>query len=58
MLIRRIAASLVFLAAAYGLFEVSYGFFKSQELAKAEEWMEDLPEDFDPMEFLDGAGGA
>ena len=32
--------------------------YEEEELAKAEEWMEDLPEDFDPMEFLDGAGGA
>ncbi|MBY6068336.1 division/cell wall cluster transcriptional repressor MraZ [Leisingera aquaemixtae] len=32
--------------------------YEAEELAQAEKWMEDLPEDFDPMEFLDGAGGA
>ncbi|MEM1004134.1 MAG: division/cell wall cluster transcriptional repressor MraZ [Pseudomonadota bacterium] len=28
--------------------------YESVELAKAEEWMDDLPEDFDPMVYLDG----
>ncbi|UWQ80426.1 division/cell wall cluster transcriptional repressor MraZ [Leisingera sp. S132] len=32
--------------------------YEQEELAQAEEWMDDLPEGFDPMEFLDGAGGA
>jgi MraZ protein len=32
--------------------------YEEEELAQAEEWMDDLPEGFDPMEFLDGAGGA
>ncbi len=31
--------------------------YEVEELAKAEEWMDDLPDDFDPMEFLDGVGG-
>ena len=32
--------------------------YEAEELAQAEEWLDDLPEGFDPMEFLDGAGGA
>ncbi|AFO86946.1 putative protein MraZ [Phaeobacter inhibens] len=32
--------------------------YEEEELAKSEEWLDDLPEDFDPMELLDGAGGA
>jgi transcriptional regulator MraZ len=32
--------------------------YESEELAKAEEWLEDLPDDFDPMQFLDGSGDA
>ncbi|MQQ07639.1 division/cell wall cluster transcriptional repressor MraZ [Epibacterium sp. SM1979] len=28
--------------------------YEAEELAQEEKWMEDLPEDFDPMEFLDG----
>lgn len=32
--------------------------YEEEELAQAEEWLDDLPEGFDPMEFLDGAGGA
>ncbi|MEM7088863.1 MAG: division/cell wall cluster transcriptional repressor MraZ [Pseudomonadota bacterium] len=32
--------------------------YESVELAKAEEWMDDLPEDFDPMVYLDGIGDA
>lgn len=30
--------------------------YEVEELAKAEEWMDDLPDDFDPMEYLDGIG--
>ncbi|WP_372573745.1 division/cell wall cluster transcriptional repressor MraZ [Ruegeria jejuensis] len=29
-----------------------------EELGKFEDFMDDLPDDFDPMQFLDGAGGA
>ncbi|MCJ8335139.1 MAG: ATP-binding protein [Epibacterium sp.] len=36
MLIKRTAIAAMFVAATYGLFEVSYRFFKSQELDKAE----------------------
>ena len=32
--------------------------YETEELAAAEEWLEELPEDFDPLQFLDGAGGA
>ena len=32
--------------------------YEAVEMAEAEKMMEDLPEDFDPHEFLDGAGGA
>ena len=32
--------------------------YDSDELAKTEEWLDDLPDDFDPLEYLDGAGGA
>ena len=32
--------------------------YETEELAKTEEWLDDLPEDFDPMAYLDGAGGA
>jgi transcriptional regulator MraZ len=32
--------------------------YETEELAKAEEWLDELPDDFDPMAFLDGAGGA
>ncbi|CUH86452.1 cell division protein MraZ [Phaeobacter sp. CECT 5382] len=32
--------------------------YDEEELAQTEKWMDDLPEDFDPLEFLDGAGGA
>ena len=32
--------------------------YEVEELAKAEEWMDDLPDDFDPMQFLDGVGDA
>lgn len=28
--------------------------YEKEELAKTEEWLEDLPEDFDPLSFLDG----
>lgn len=30
--------------------------YEAEELAQAEKWMEELPEDFDPMQFLDGDG--
>jgi MraZ protein len=30
--------------------------YEVEELAKAEEWMDDLPDDFDPMVYLDGVG--
>lgn len=29
--------------------------YEAEELARTEEWLEELPEDFDPLEFLDGA---
>ncbi|WP_371810800.1 division/cell wall cluster transcriptional repressor MraZ [Ruegeria sp. HKCCD7318] len=32
--------------------------YNVEELAKAEEWMDDLPDDFDPMVYLDGIGDA
>lgn len=28
--------------------------YEKEELAKTEEWLEELPEDFDPLAFLDG----
>ncbi|MGY3439454.1 MULTISPECIES: division/cell wall cluster transcriptional repressor MraZ [unclassified Marinovum] len=28
--------------------------YEEEELAKTEEWLDDLPEDFDPLSFLDG----
>ncbi|WP_390914198.1 division/cell wall cluster transcriptional repressor MraZ [Pseudosulfitobacter sp. SM2401] len=28
--------------------------YEAEEAAKTEEWLDDLPEDFDPMAFLDG----
>lgn len=31
--------------------------YDTVERAKEEEWLDELPEDFDPMEFLDGASG-
>ncbi|MCV2888831.1 division/cell wall cluster transcriptional repressor MraZ [Ruegeria aquimaris] len=31
--------------------------YDAEELAAAEEWLDELPDDFDPMQFLDGAGG-
>ena len=30
--------------------------YEAEELAQTEKWMEELPEDFDPMQFLDGDG--
>ncbi len=30
--------------------------YEAEELATTEEWLDDLPDDFDPMEFLDGTG--
>ena len=32
--------------------------YDTQERAKQEAWLDELPEDFDPMEFLDGPPGA
>ncbi|AAV94474.1 division/cell wall cluster transcriptional repressor MraZ [Ruegeria pomeroyi] len=32
--------------------------YDQEELAAAEEWLDELPEDFDPMQYLDGAGGS
>ncbi|NVO54565.1 division/cell wall cluster transcriptional repressor MraZ [Rhodobacteraceae bacterium B1Z28] len=32
--------------------------YEVEELAKAEEWLDDLPEDFDPLEYLDGVRDA
>ncbi|MEO1107637.1 MAG: division/cell wall cluster transcriptional repressor MraZ [Pseudomonadota bacterium] len=32
--------------------------YEVEELAKTEEWMDDLPDDFDPMVYLDGVGDA
>jgi MraZ protein len=31
---------------------------ETQERAQQEAWLDELPEDFDPMEFLDGTPGA
>ena len=31
--------------------------YESEELAKTEEWLDELPEDFDPLVFLDDAKG-
>ena len=28
--------------------------YEAEEASKTEEWLDDLPEDFDPMAFLDG----
>ncbi|WP_170476981.1 division/cell wall cluster transcriptional repressor MraZ [Ruegeria conchae] len=30
--------------------------YEAEELATTEEWLDDLPEDFDPMQYLDGIG--
>ncbi|SDW63374.1 MraZ protein [Ruegeria halocynthiae] len=30
--------------------------YEVEELAKTEEWIDDLPDDFDPMQYLDGIG--
>jgi MraZ protein len=32
--------------------------YETEEKAREEEWLDDLPEDFDPMAFLDGKPGA
>ncbi|WP_040634211.1 division/cell wall cluster transcriptional repressor MraZ [Ruegeria intermedia] len=32
--------------------------YEAEELAATEEWLDELPEDFDPMQFLDGIEGA
>ncbi|TCS67155.1 division/cell wall cluster transcriptional repressor MraZ [Primorskyibacter sedentarius] len=32
--------------------------YEQEELAKTEEWLEELPEDFDPLSLLEGNGGA
>jgi MraZ protein len=32
--------------------------YEQEELAKTEEWLDELPEDFDPLSFLDGPKGA
>ncbi len=32
--------------------------YEAEELATAEEWLNDLPDDFDPLQFLDGTGDA
>ena len=32
--------------------------YETDELAKSEEWLDSQPDDFDPLEFLDSAGGA
>ncbi len=32
--------------------------YESEELARTEQWLEDLPEDVDPLSFLDGPKGA
>jgi MraZ protein len=32
--------------------------YDTQERAKQEAWLDELPEDFDPMQFLDGPAGA
>ena len=31
--------------------------YEAEELAKTEEWLDELPEDFDPLVFLDRGGG-
>jgi len=31
--------------------------YETEELVKAEEWLDEQPDDFDPLEFLDGIGG-
>jgi MraZ protein len=31
--------------------------YETEELAKTEEWLSDLPDDFDPLAFLDGDKG-
>ncbi|MGR3624124.1 division/cell wall cluster transcriptional repressor MraZ [Pseudophaeobacter sp.] len=31
--------------------------FEAEEQAESEKWMEELPDDFDPVQFLDGTGG-
>ena len=31
--------------------------YEAEELARTEDWLEKLPEDFDPLEFLDKPGG-
>ncbi len=31
--------------------------YEAEELSKTEEWLDELPEDFDPLAFLDGAKG-
>ena len=31
--------------------------YEQEELAKTEAWLEDLPDDFDPLVYLDGAKG-
>ena len=31
--------------------------YETDELAKSEEWLDSQPDDFDPLEFLDSAGG-
>ncbi len=32
--------------------------YETEELAKTEAWLDDLPDDFDPLVYLDGAGPA
>jgi MraZ protein len=32
--------------------------YETEEMAKADAWLDDLPEDFDPLEYLDRAGEA
>lgn len=32
--------------------------YEAEELAATEDWLDELPDDFDPMQFLDGAGGS
>jgi len=32
--------------------------YEAEEAAKTEAWLDDMPDDFDMMSFLDGAGGA
>ena len=31
--------------------------YEAEELARTEEWLDDLPEEFDPLVFLDGVKG-